>query len=49
MGKIVYHDLEKSGKINYYNIEIDKTLYKFIPARLMEAVKEQQHEHEERD
>lgn len=46
MGKIVHHDLQKDGTINYYNIRIKEQTYKHIPARLVEATEVQEHDHE---
>ena len=48
MGKIVHHDLNSAGKITYYNIMINEIIFTHIPKRLVESVKENQHEHEER-
>ena len=45
-GKIVHHDLEKDGTINYYNIQIDENTYSYIPARMVEATKVHEHKHE---
>ena len=45
VGKIVHHDLEKNGQINYYNIKIGNETYRYIPARMVEAVKMQEHGH----
>ena len=49
VGKIDHHDLEKNGRINYYNITINGQQYKNIPARMVEAAAKKVHEHEERD
>ena len=48
VGKIVHHDLEKNGRINYYNMTINGRQYKNIPARMVEAVKMKEHDHDER-
>ncbi len=45
IGKIVHHDLEKDGTINYYNIKIGSQTYRYIPARLVEAVEMKEHGH----
>ena len=45
VGKIVHHDLEKDGTINYYNIKIGSQTYRYIPARLVEAVEMKEHGH----
>ena len=49
VGKIVHHDLNKDGTITYYDIKMGNTTYAHIPARMVEAVKEMKHEHEERE
>ncbi len=49
IGKIVHHDLEKNGTINYYNIQFKCGTFNHIPARLIESIKEHQHEHDEKD
>ena len=49
VGKIVHHDLKENGLITYYDIQIGERIYRDIPSRLVESVKENQHEHEERD
>tara|TARA_Y100000034_G_scaffold134806_1_gene204352 strand:+ start:1019 stop:1231 length:213 start_codon:yes stop_codon:yes gene_type:complete len=47
--KIVYHDLQRDGTINYYNMQIGKETFFDVPASLVESINEQDHEHEERD
>jgi len=49
VGKIVHHDLNKDGAITYYDIKMGDTTYAHIPARMVEAVSEMKHEHEERE
>jgi len=49
VGKITHHDLRHNGTITYYNIRINENLYRHIPVRFIESVKETHHEHEERD
>ena len=49
MGKIVHHDLERNGTINYYDIKIGNDLFTKVPACMVESVTEVQHEHEEKD
>ena len=45
VGKIVHHDLQADGKINYYNIQIGSDVYKSIPSRLVEATNVKEHSH----
>jgi len=45
VGKIVHHDLEKDGTINYYNLKIGSQMYKHIPARMVEATTVKEHSH----
>ena len=40
----MHHD----GTINYYDIKFGQRVLKNVPARLVEVVKEVQHEHQER-
>ena len=47
-GKIIHHDLEKDGTINYYDLQINETTYRHIPARFVEAVSVKEHHHESR-
>ena len=49
MGKIVHHDLERDGTINYYDIKIGNDLFTKVPARMVEAVMTEVHEHEEKE
>ena len=48
IGKIIHHDLEKDGTINYYDLQINETTYRHIPARFVEAVSVKEHHHESR-
>ncbi len=45
IGKIVHHDLEPDGTINYYNIQIGSKIYKSIPSRMIEATDVKEHSH----
>ena len=45
----MHHDLSREGVITYYNIKINENVYTHIPARMVEAVMTEVHEHEERD
>ena len=49
VGKIIHHDLKQDGTVTYYDIQFGSRVIKKIPSRLVESIKEQQHEHEERD
>ena len=49
VGKIVHHDLERDGTINYYDIKIGNDLFTKVPARMVEAVMTEVHEHEEKE
>jgi hypothetical protein len=49
VGKIMHHDLTSNGAINYYNVKIGGKVYAHIPARFVESIKEQKHEHQERE
>ena len=48
-GKIIHHDLSKSGFITYYDIRFGKKVVRNIPAELVESIEEHTHEHEERE
>ena len=48
-GKVIHHDLKSDGTITYYNIKINESTYTHIPARMVEAVMTEVHEHEEKD
>ena len=45
IGKIIHHDLESDGTINYYNIKIGSEIYKSIPSRMVEATDVKEHSH----
>ena len=49
VGEIMHHDLTAGGKISYYNLRIGGRIFTHIPARLVEAIEEKQHEHEGRE
>jgi len=48
IGKVIWHSLKRNGTITQYNIRFGKKVLRGIPAGLVESIKEQQHEHEER-
>jgi hypothetical protein len=48
-GKVIWHSLMEDGTITRYDIKFGKKVLRGIPAGLVEAVKEQQHEHETRE
>jgi hypothetical protein len=48
VGKVTWHSLTRTGRIDRYNIRFGRKTIKNIPSALVEADKEQQHEHVER-
>ena len=43
--EVIHHDLEPNGTINYYKLKIEENVF-IVPAKMVESVLEQQHEHE---
>ena len=48
VGKVVWHSLKNDGTVARYDIRFGNKVIRSVPARLVESIKEQQHEHEER-
>ena len=48
VGKVTWHSLKRNGTVTQYDIRFGRKMIRGIPAALVETVKEQQHEHEER-
>jgi hypothetical protein len=49
VGKVIWHSLRRDGTITQYDIRFGNKVLKNIPSKLVEAVKEAQHEHVERE
>ena len=48
IGKVMWHSLKRDGTITRYDIKFGGQTLKNVPAALVESIKEQKHEHEER-
>ena len=45
MFEVKHHDLMPDGSITYYDVKFGNTVITSVPARVIEAVKQQEHSH----